>query len=215
MTEAEWLAFSGAEPPPMMQFLRLLATDRKLTLFAVACCRRIAHLIGEEDCRRLVTVAEAFADGLATEQELGVAEERASLASRGKGSHALYAAIHVGRPYPTWLSIVFTYAAGAAVVGDTDIVPQAQHHRNEQAVLLRDIFGNPFRTVAADPVWLTTTVLQLAGCIYADRAFDRLPILADALQDAGCNSDEILDHCRGGGPHVRGCWVVDLILGKG
>jgi hypothetical protein len=68
--------------------------------------------------------------------------------------------------------------------------------------------------VSADPSWLTPTVLSLAQGIYEGRAFDRLPILADALQDAGCDNEDVLDHCRGPGPHVRGCWVVDLVLGK-
>jgi hypothetical protein len=84
----------------------------------------------------------------------------------------------------------------------------------DQTALLRDIFGNPFRPVAVDPAWLTSDVLALAKGIYEDRAFDRMPILADALQEAGCDSDDILNHCRGPGPHARGCWVVDLILGK-
>jgi hypothetical protein len=79
---------------------------------------------------------------------------------------------------------------------------------------LRDIFGNPFRPVSLDPSWLTSTVLALAEGIYDERAFDRLPILADALQDAGCDNDDILNHCRSDKPHVRGCWPVDLILGK-
>jgi hypothetical protein len=79
---------------------------------------------------------------------------------------------------------------------------------------VRDVFGNPFRPAVADPRWLTPTVLSLAGGIYTERAYDRLPVLADALQDAGCDSEEVLAHCRGAGPHVRGCWVVDLILGK-
>ena len=65
-----------------------------------------------------------------------------------------------------------------------------------------------------DPSWLTSTVIALAEGIYSDRAFDRLPILADALEDAGCDHADILAHCRGDGPHARGCWVVDLILGK-
>jgi hypothetical protein len=82
-----------------------------------------------------------------------------------------------------------------------------------QAALLRCIFGNPFRPVTADPSWLTSTVTALARGIYADRAFDRLPILADALQDAGCDHADILGHCRSDGPHAHGCWVVDLLLG--
>jgi hypothetical protein len=80
--------------------------------------------------------------------------------------------------------------------------------------LALDVFGNPFRPVALDPSWLTSTVVQLAQGIYADRAFDRLPILADALQDAGCEHPDVLAHCRSDGPHVRGCWVADLLLGK-
>jgi hypothetical protein len=80
--------------------------------------------------------------------------------------------------------------------------------------LLRDIFGNPFRPVSVEPHWLTPTVRNLAAAIYAGRAFDRLPVLADALEDAGCDNADVLTHCRGPGPHVRGCWVVDLLLGK-
>ena len=79
---------------------------------------------------------------------------------------------------------------------------------------IRDIFGNPFRPVTLDSRWLSETVVALATGIYADRAFDRMPILADALEEAGCDHPDILAHCRGAGSHVRGCWVVDLILGK-
>jgi len=82
-------------------------------------------------------------------------------------------------------------------------------------VALRCIFGPlPFRSVAVESVWLTPTVKQLAQAIYDERAFDRLPILADALEDGGCTNADILSHCRGAGPHVLGCWVVDLLLGK-
>ena len=80
--------------------------------------------------------------------------------------------------------------------------------------LVREVFGNPFRLVTLDRAWLTSTVTALAQAIYDERAFDRLPILADALEDAGCGNQDILGHCRGPGPHVRGCWVVDLLLGK-
>ncbi|MBL8796889.1 MAG: hypothetical protein JNM56_23510 [Planctomycetia bacterium] len=80
---------------------------------------------------------------------------------------------------------------------------------------LRDIFGNPFRPVTADPAWRTSTVVSLAQAIYDERAFDRLPILADALEDAGCDHADMLNHCRQPGDHVRGCWVVDLLLQRG
>ena len=83
-----------------------------------------------------------------------------------------------------------------------------------QTQLLRDIFGNPFRPVAFSPSWRTDTALSLARQMYESRDFSAMPILADALQDAGCDIEDILSHCRGPGPHVRGCWVVDLVLGK-
>ena len=84
--------------------------------------------------------------------------------------------------------------------------------RSRQALLC--IFGNPFRPVAFDPAWRTSKALAIAQGIYDERAFDRLPILADALQDAGCENEDILSHLRGDGPHVKGCWALDLVLGK-
>ena len=80
--------------------------------------------------------------------------------------------------------------------------------------LIDCVFGNPFRPATADSRWLTSTVVSLAQTTYAERAFDRLPILADALDEAGCDQPDLLAHCRSDGPHVRGCWAVDLILGK-
>jgi hypothetical protein len=85
--------------------------------------------------------------------------------------------------------------------------------RAAQADLLRDVFGNPFRTVALDSRWRSEAVRLLADGIQADRAYDRLPILADALEEAGCDNAELLAHCRGPGPHVFGCWALDLVRG--
>lgn len=90
-------------------------------------------------------------------------------------------------------------------------------HRRSVSYYLRDIFGNPFRTISADSRWLEwndRTLPKLAQAIYDEFAFDRLPILADALEEAGCTDPDIFDHCRQPGEHVRGCWVVDLLLGK-
>jgi hypothetical protein len=86
-----------------------------------------------------------------------------------------------------------------------------------EADLVRDIFGNPFRPSYLDPAWLAWrggVIPKLARTIYDERCFTDLPILADALQEAGCTDPDILGHCRGPGPHVRGCWVLDLLLGK-
>jgi len=79
---------------------------------------------------------------------------------------------------------------------------------------MRCVYGNPLRPITINLSWLTSTVVALAQAIYDDRAFDRMPILADALEDAGCTNQDILAHCRSGGEHVRGCWVVDLLLAK-
>jgi hypothetical protein len=83
-----------------------------------------------------------------------------------------------------------------------------------QCALLRDIFGNPFRPIAFSPEWRTSTAVAIAQGMYDSRDFSPMPLLADALQDAGCEVPEIIDHCRGPGPHVRGSWVVDGVLGK-
>jgi hypothetical protein len=84
--------------------------------------------------------------------------------------------------------------------------------------LLRDVFGNPFRPVSVDPAWLARNagaVLNVARSVYEGRRFEDLPVLADALEEAGCADPAILAHCRSAGPHVRGCWVVGALLGEG
>jgi hypothetical protein len=118
-----------------------------------------------------------------------------------------------------------TYASEAAALrsgGEDDysvmmmayICPGYPVERAAQADLLRCIIGNPFHSITFDSARLTGKVIPLAQAIYDGRAFDRMPELADALERAGCDNAEILAHCRGPGPHVRGCWVVDLLLGK-
>jgi len=95
-----------------------------------------------------------------------------------------------------------------------NVYDKRETEQSNRCDLLRDIFGNPFRPVTPDPRWLTSTVIDLARTIYEERQWERMPILADALMDAGCDSEEVINHCRGPGPHVRGCFVVDLLLGK-
>jgi hypothetical protein len=96
-----------------------------------------------------------------------------------------------------------------------DILGRFAAEARAQCDLLRDVFGNPLRaSPALDPAWLTTAVVPLATAAYDERTFDRMPILGDALEEVGCDDPEILEHCRGQGEHVRGCWVVDALLGK-
>jgi hypothetical protein len=112
-------------------------------------------------------------------------------------------------------------SAATAVATSAENTPyDATHHTTysqekfEQVRLVQDIFGNPFRPLSLDPSWLTSTVLALARQMYDSRDFSPMPILADALRDAGCDNEEILNHCRQPGEHVRGCFVVDLLLGR-
>ena len=206
MTKARWLACT--DPSGLLLAAGERATERKVRLFCVACCRRVLHLAPkgkQKTAETVLAVAERYADGGATKAERLKAEKTA------RGSYMM---VHATLPARCTPSDAF-YASGHACAfasygkqGVAEDVTQA-----EQVALARDILG-PFRPVAPDPNWLTSTVVALARGIYDERAFDRLPILADALQDAGCENEDVLTHCRGPGPHVRGCWVVDLVLGE-
>lgn len=216
MTETEW--FACTDPQPMLAFLRGKVSDRKLRLFACACCRRIWHVI--TDSRHAVELAERYADGQASLAELEDAREEAELIWSDPEFGEDVARQHSFRGYSTlWCSdddaaevtqyCVQMAAEAAARPNDLD-----NPERAVQCDLLRCIFRNPFRPMTIDQSWQTGTVVFLAQAIYADRAFDRMGILADALEESGCTNPDILSHCRGPGPHTRGCWVVDLILGK-
>jgi hypothetical protein len=223
MTEAEWLA--SDDPTPMLALGRRETGDRKLRLFAVACCRRIWPLIRRQQWRRAVEAAEGVADRTVSEQQRRVIQSATFQALKEHRRHSpAYSALRAARVTYYCLekrirpSKVMTVAVGAAS-GKCEARGKLwarRYHREKAATahLLRDVFGNPFRPVTADPAWLTSTVVSLAQTIYEERAFDRLPILADALEDAGCDSAEVLAHCRGEGPHVRGCWAIDMLLGK-
>jgi hypothetical protein len=202
MTEQEWL--SCTDPRSMLEWLRTSGrlSERKARLFAVACCRRIWPRLTDERSRMAVEVAERYADGAATNRELRFAFSCAA------DAYAFVAASHTADAQA---------AAGAANTAR----PEAHYHgsymtpREEHPKLLRELFGPlPFRKVHIDPPCLTPAVLTLAQAIYEGRQFQDLPILADALEEAGCSDPDILAHCRGPGPHVRGCWLLDLLLGK-
>ena len=123
-----------------------------------------------------------------------------------------------GRGIDAWQKLIldqkFEELAYARVAREAATVPVIVPQLRGTGYLLREVFGNPFHPITFDPAWRTFDVTMIAAGAYEDRAFDRLPILADALQDPGCENADILSHLRGGGPHVRGCWALDLILGK-
>jgi len=209
MTEQKWLACT--DPQPMLDFLRGKASDRKLRLFACACCRRIWHLLSDERSRTAVEVLEAFCEGAVTEKQLEEARSKAHQASY-QPPEAIAEPVFWAAAYVADAPAFFVARQVVSCVSDAEMQTELREPRTEH--LVHDVFGNPFRPIALDSAWLTPTVTSLAQAIYNDRAFDRLPILADALEDSGCTNADILNHCRQPGVHVRGCWAVDLVLGK-
>jgi hypothetical protein len=227
MTEAEWL--SCTDPQKMLEHVRGQASARKLRLFACACCRRIWHLLTDQTNREAVELSERYADGMATDQEvMAKADRMLDVAWGWDRQLAAYYATNpcfdggycrggflATSPYDWTAAVSCAHeASGNVTGGHTPVLEEVITEESNQARLVRDIFGNPSRPVTVDPTWLTPTVQQLDIALYEERTFDRLPILADALEDAGCTDLDILAHCRGKGPHARGCWVVDLLLGK-
>jgi hypothetical protein len=195
MTEAEWLV--SEDPRAMLRVALTTATDRKLRLFACASLEGAARW--GEVARQVIELGERLADGRATETEAELARLRAlPTLKTALTSIALWQPIR---------------AVIAAVVADQISALNAGSPARD-AALIRCVFGNPYRPVTFDPRWRTADVVGLAAAIYDDRAFDRLPLLADALMDAGCADEDVIAHCRSPGPHVRGCWVLDLILAK-
>jgi hypothetical protein len=211
----------------MLDALRGKASDRKLRLFAVACCRRIWHLLIDTASRRAVEAAELFADEQISKEELQSAFVTGTSAMLAERGNLAYTSSGGGIGGPVTAAYITAFVgvdgygaadgvASCAIRAATGNRGDEWTERAKQAGILRDLFGPlHFRPVSLDPAWRTPAILHLAQAIYDDRAFDQFPILADALEEAGCTSRDVLDHCRGPGPHVRGCWVVDLVLGKG
>ncbi len=220
MTEAEWLA--SDEPDLMLEFVCGEGYDRKRRLFAVACCDRIAHLVATEPSRHSVEVARRMADGLNLP-----GERRAAVIAAMADEDTTPAAACVCAVSAHEAAVRTSAHAAIAVVREHfpelyesgERIPEwhaiTGRESLAQSFILRDIFGNPFRPVSFSPSWRTDTALALARTMYEAREFSAMPILADALQDAGCDNTDVLDHCRDTSlTHVRGCWVVDLVLGK-
>jgi hypothetical protein len=222
MTEAEW--FACTDSTPMLEIIRFKASDRKMRLIACACCRRIWHLLTDERSLKAVEMAEQFADGRVDRGSLVRARDEAREAKRQFVTpsqqvvawRAACAAQDATRDTGRSACLNCMSETSRAVnVQDTNHCDPGE--LQQQAHILRCIFGNPFRLAILDATWLrwnAGTVVKIAGSIYEDGVFDRLPLLADALEDAGCTDADILNYCRGPGPHVRGCWVVDLLLNK-
>jgi hypothetical protein len=205
MTEHEWLN-TTSRSELLQHFYRSSVSERKRRLFACACCRLIWDLLVDERSRKAIEVTERYADGEVTSDQIEHAREASvavSSVSRGRLKEAARIAFKAA----------FDYPLGSIVYG-IERVAQYENVDRVQYGLIREVLGNPFRPVTIEPTWLTSNVVALANAIYQERLFEQLPILADALQDEGCEHEELLAHLLGSGPHVRGCWALDLILGK-
>jgi hypothetical protein len=243
MREQHWL--SWIDPEKMLRGLKSAPSERKLRLFALACCRRIERFITDPRSQACLAFVEQHIETSPLRKKGRPAVEKAARQAyqdadanftagrpnRTAGlmaANAADAALYALGKDPLRVAIYTAAWAANAVAWSDQIaqgnltadgfepemrVPEERH----QVELLRDIIGNPFRPAKLDPGWLSWndgTVGKIAQAVYDERAFDRLGILADALEDAGCTDAGILEHLHQPGPHVRGCWVVDLLLGK-
>ncbi len=212
MTEQDWL--ESTDPTPMLYPLEDKISDRKCYLFSIACLRRVDDLLTDKRCRDLVEVYERLVDGNANDDERALVEEAFSIPYEADELNSLPGILESLRNLACYRGAAAAFSVANAVADAVGEVTAEFQESYTQAGLVRDIFGNPFRTIIVDPRWLTSNVVDLARTIYEEREFNRMPILADALMDAGCDDEDILNHCRSTGPHVRGCFVVDLLLGK-
>jgi hypothetical protein len=254
MTESEWLVCMDLDA--MLECLREKAGNRKLRLFAAACCRRIWGLMQDDRSRHAVEIAEQWSDGKATDEERREAaafahqahsdmwaiphrdsEQLARLNARDAAAWICKDAPYAEITGPGITDCTVTVALSAASAAGIATTPEAgprQHARCSailiesiaQVVLLRDTFGplafRPLPTI--DPelfAWNGGLVRRLAEAAYEERSLPagtldpaRLAVLADALEEAGCTDAELLAHFRSPGPHYRGCWALDVVLGK-
>ena len=241
MTEADWL--TGTDFAAHVRFAADRLSPRRQRLLAAGFCRAVSHLFDHPDLSAALAVVEWYADGRDSIVELEKARQACRVLAQqahdayarqvdGDGSgaagdvrHELAWAVACAASGQLTVADVGYRAANAAVQARTGaalLVPVASAASDaaatEQALVMRgvvwDVVGNPFRPVAFAPDWRTDTAVSLARHMYDSREFSAMPILADALQDAGCDSDDVLNHCRHESGHVRGCWVLDGVLGR-
>jgi hypothetical protein len=216
----------------MLAFVQGRLSDRKQRLFAVACCGRHLHRLTDERSRKAVETASRLIEGQATEEERWLAADAAFDAhiamreSRLSGasavpwsrqaellSHAAAMTLLDGNYYGEDAADYVRWALAAS--GTSRSADEEEQH---QCRILRDLIGPTlFRPVRVEPAWRAASdgaAGRIATWIHEQEAFDELPFLADALEDAGCDDLEILEHARAPGEHVRGCWVVDLVLAR-
>ncbi|MFO0802381.1 MAG: hypothetical protein U0791_04565 [Gemmataceae bacterium] len=207
MTESEWLL---ATPPLMMHHIKQVcpASIRTLRLLAVAWTRYLETLSDYADSKHVSHLGEEVVEGRQSLDDLWEDSVR-GWGFEGDWSIAnCVLAANDGLDNAIRTSMHLSEDRGQKAGLDVSERPVVAR------LLIQCVLGNPFRSVEFSPDWLTSTVVTIARTMYDSRYYSPMLLLADALQDAGCENEDILNHCRSGGPHVRGCWVVDLILGK-
>ena len=217
MDERKWLA--DDDMLNLLDHANRCASNRKLRLFACACCRRFHDLLPTRAIQRALEISECVADGLASFAELLAAKRAIAVLQPRNASEWASNCAHFAATRSARNAALSAYSTSAEVVRALGL--DCESHEHYYAVLLRDLLGNPFRAIPLNPTWRTPTVLALAKATYDDRQLpagtldlDRLMVLADSLEEAGCTSSAILGHLRGPKFHVRGCWVIDGLLGN-
>lgn len=224
MNKKGWL--SESDPDKMLDYLESngKSSPRKFRLFACACARTAWKLIEDASILKAIELAEQFADGMIDRKKLNAAERKADKAKQSR-LPAKITAEFLANSAGVNTAQLSDYGAATMVASNIHQLAAMksrgadQAERIRQCECIRCLFGNPFRPVTLNRRWQSSTVLDLARTIYDEfprqaGGYMKMHILADALMDSGCDSEEIIKHCRSDGPHVRGCFVVDLLLGK-
>lgn len=201
----------------MLPFLWEDNNRRKSQLFACACFRSIWHVL-DEQFRRAVGVVERAADGILNLTQRGDTGEFTELQQMVLEDREMEAAAILSLISEDTRQLVGNSSYYSLALG---VEERSGWGRTAQCELIRDVVGNPFRSISIEPFPLPAEVVRVAQAAYDQRSLPcgtlsnpHLRVLADALEEAGCANTDILSHCREAGTHVRGCWVVDLILEK-
>jgi hypothetical protein len=225
MTEAEWLASTDLAALLTERTARLGKDKRRLRLFSIACCRQLGRWVHNERLWKCLDASERYADGKLKDAGLDhwTAEANKSWTATEQSPQRIrnkpaVIRCHHAIAYTCLADRYGAYGRAAGIILGASKEfgkPFVEEMRTLFPRLFRDIFRNPYRRVRFDPGWRTAAVVGLAEAMYASREFDGMPVLADALEEAGCVEADVLAHCREAGPHARGCWVVDLARGQG
>ena len=231
MTKAEWMACT--DPAPMLRFLQGRVSERKFRLIALGCCRQLWGRTADRVTSAALAIVDQLAEAGALQTRMGSVRVPAGEAVLNCGASEPLESLSAGdkdgvstqvfiSALPPLLASILADLAclrtnPALLTRLLGFLTRTGLPSVRQTALIRDIVRGPLQPIrfrASWRTWSSGVCLEIARRIYKERAFDQLPILADALEEAGCDDADILGHCRAGGEYVRGCWVIDALLGK-